>query len=156
MIQRSSVAGSRVGGRDDGGALRGDGAVGVGTLVDRGKVSDLERLGKRLSVVCAHASDGGRIGALRGNLKKLKRGAVGGTAREVRLVSDAEGWVRRLEMLAGPLARNPSLPLTARAASMPSIGRRDLRTDATRGWRSSGTVGPRAWGESTCSTVAIR
>ena len=91
MIQRGSVAGCRVGGRDDGGAVRSDGAVDVGALFDRREVSDLERLGNRLSVVCAHASDGGCIGALRGNLKKLKGGAVGGTTREVRLVSDAKG-----------------------------------------------------------------
>jgi hypothetical protein len=77
MIQRGSVAGCRVGGRDDGGAMRGDGAVGVGALVDRREVSDLERLDNRPSVVCAHASDGSRIGALRGNLEKLKGGAVG-------------------------------------------------------------------------------
>ena len=77
VIQRGSVAGSRVGGRDDGGTVRSDGAVDVGALVDRGEVSDLERLGNRLSVVCAHASDGSRIGALRGNLEKLKGGAVG-------------------------------------------------------------------------------
>ena len=111
MIQRSSVAGSRVGGRDDGGAVRGDGAVGVGTLVDRGKVSDLERLGKRLSVVCAHASDGGRIGALRGNLKKLKRGAVGGTAREVRLVSDAEGMGAQARDASRAIGSQPFPPL---------------------------------------------
>ena len=56
MIQRGSVAGCRVGGRDDGGAMRGDGAVGVGALVDRREVSDLERLDNRPSVVCAHAT----------------------------------------------------------------------------------------------------
>jgi hypothetical protein len=91
VIQRGSVAGRRVGGSDDGGAVRRDGAVGVGALVSRGEGKELERLSKHNSIVRAHAGSGGHVGVFVGSLKELRGGAVGGATRVVCLVPDAVG-----------------------------------------------------------------
>jgi len=90
VIQRGSVACCRVGGSDDGGAVRCDGAIDVGSHVSRGKVNELERLSKHHSIVHAHAGSGGRVDVFGASLKERKGGAVGGATREVRLVSNAE------------------------------------------------------------------
>ncbi len=91
VIQRGSVAGCRVGGSDDGGAVRGDGAIDVGARVGGGEVHELERLSKHHSIIDKHAGSGGRVVVLKGCLKELKGGAVGGAARVFRLIPDAVG-----------------------------------------------------------------
>ena len=69
----------------------GDGAVGVGALVVRGEVSELERLSKCHSIGRAHAGSGDLVGDFGRGLKEGGGGAVGGAARKVRLVPDAKG-----------------------------------------------------------------
>jgi hypothetical protein len=91
VVQRGSVAGCRVGGSDGGGAVRGDGTIDVGARVDGGEVRELERLSKHHSIIDEHAGSGGRVVVLKGGLKELKGGAVGGAARAFRLVPDAVG-----------------------------------------------------------------